>query len=121
MEGEQGAAAGRGDIYISMYTDIRYITASARLIRFCQLGQERCQRFFSKFVCRELYHGVIKPVFRICDGNPVHFQEDQRRGQGRAFVAVNKGLILRDMERIGGCHLKKRSVQELPAKTGLRN
>lgn len=53
--------------------------------------------------------------------DPVRGKKDKRCQGSGTLVAVNKGVILRDVERVCRCHGCQTSVQESPAKLLLRH
>src|SRR5574341_661028 len=49
-------------------------------------------------------HGVVEARGRLLDDEPVHLQEDDGGEHPGPLVPVEEGLVLRDVEGVGGGH-----------------
>jgi hypothetical protein len=56
---------------------------------------------FVELVRRDLDHGLVEAVLGVVEFEPVVRKKGERRRERGALVAVEKGLRLRDVERVG--------------------
>jgi hypothetical protein len=64
-------------------------------------------------------HGQVQDVLLVRNDDPVEIEERKRRTEASALVAVQKGLRLRDVKRVGSGHLEDAIVQVFATEAGL--
>ena len=63
---------------------------------------------------------LVDRAHRGVDRNVVQLQEQQCSNGSRPLVAINKWMILHDMEQVGSRHFEGKLMQELSTECGLR-
>ncbi len=66
-------------------------------------------------------HGLEESFVRNPHFDAIESQEDQSRHDSDAFVAIHEGVVLDNVEEVGGCHFEKIGMQILSTMGRLRH
>lgn len=81
--------------------------------------EKACNLVFSDFPLCDVSDGSLERRLFGDKRDPIKLKERKRSHGTRALVAINKGMVLYDMEKIGRGHFKEIGVKILPAEAGL--